>query len=93
MTKITQKDLKEYRTMENQIADLQFVFGELRADLMTRLDKGAKVERGERTAILKRESRRSISWRLVVIRLKSEGYVRKVLAATKPTFFFKLTVR
>lgn len=93
MKKITQKDLKQYRTMENEIADLQFVFGELRADLMTRLGKGAKVERGERTAILKSIERRSVSWRMVVLKLKGEGYIRRVLASTKAKFFSQLTVR
>ena len=93
MKKITQTELKEYRKMEEELDELQFVFGEVRAGLMTRIDKGAKVEKGVRTATLKSVERRSVSWRMVVLRLKGERYINRVLAGTKAKFFFKLTVR
>lgn len=93
MKKISQTELKKYRTLENEITALQVDLGDLKQDLIDRLDQGVGVEGGDHTAELKTIERRSVSWKQVVIRLKSLGYVKQVLASTKPSFFFKLTVR
>jgi hypothetical protein len=93
MKKISQTELKKYRTLENEITALQVDLGDLKQDFIDRLDQGVGVEGGDHTAELKTIERRSVSWKQVVVRLKSLGYVKQVLASTKPSFFFKLTVR
>ena len=93
MKKITQIDLRNYRILENKIGSLQLDLGELKDDLIQRIGKGAKVEIGERTAILKIIERRSVSWRQVVIRLKGNSYVARVIASTKPKAFSQLEVK
>jgi len=93
MKNITQKELADYRRLENKIKDLGELFADTKADIITRLDKGAVVSKGERTASMIKVPRRSPNWKNVVIRLKGEGYAKRVLAAFKPTFYFKLTVR
>lgn len=92
-SQISQRTLKNYRVLENKIADLGHEFADLKATIITSLDGGASVELGERTADIQSVPRTTVSWKQVVIRLKSAGYVRRILAATKPTFYFKLTVR
>ena len=93
MKKITQIDLRNYRVLENKIESLAFDLGELKTDLIKRIGKGAKVEMGERTAILRIIERRSVSWRQVVVRLKGNPYVARVIASTKPKSFPQLEVR
>jgi hypothetical protein len=90
---ISQTTLKKYRRLENAIAELTVEFKDLKDDIIMRLDDGTSVEIGERTADIQSIERRSVSWKQVVIRLKDAAYATRVLAATKPTFFFKLTVR
>lgn len=90
---ISQMTLKKYRQLENQIAELTTQYKEIKDDIIMRLDDGTSVEIGERTADIQSIERRSVSWKQVVIRLKDAAYATRVLAATKPTFFFKLTVR
>ena len=93
MKKITQKTLAHYATLINQIESMSKEAKEMKADLIDSLQKGASVQPGERIAEVKTEERRSVSWREVVIRLKSVGYVKNVLANTKPFTIFKLVVK
>lgn len=93
MKKITQESLKQYATLTNQVQALSKEAAEMKADFIDALKHGAKVQPGERVAELKTEERRSVSWREIVIRLKSVGYVNQVLAATKPLTIFKLVVK
>jgi hypothetical protein len=91
--KITQRELRKFTKLSNEIRDLVGQQKELKADLIERLGKGRKVESGERVAILQEIERRVVAWKDVVVRIKSEGYANKVLAATKPTVHQKLIVR
>lgn len=93
MKKITQKTLSHYTSLTNQIEALCSEAAQMKADLIDALQKGAKVQPGERIAKVKTEERRSVSWKQVVIRLKSAGYVKQILAATKPFTIFKLEVK
>ncbi len=90
---ITQFDLARYVTMANQIDALKAEQSALEQKLITSLDSGCKVEPGNHTAKLRITERRNVSWKKVVIRLKSEGYANKVLSATKPSTYTKLVVR
>ncbi len=90
---ITQFDLTRYVTIANQIDALKAEQSALEHQLTTALDSGAVVEPGNHTAKLRTSERRNVSWKKVVIRLKSEGYANKVLSATKPTTYTKLVVR
>ena len=62
-------------------------------DLIAQLEDGTQVQKGERVALLQEYERRIVAWKDVVIRLKSEGYANKVLAATKPVGYTKLVVK
>ncbi len=90
---ITQFDLERYVTMANQIDALKAAQSVLEQQLITSLGSGAVVEPGNHTAKLRTTEPRNVSWKKVVIRLKSEGYANKVLSATKPTTYTKLVVR
>ncbi len=90
---ITQFDLARYVTMANQIDALKAAQSVLEQQLITSLGSGAVVEPGNHTAKLRTTERRNVSWKKVVIRLKSEGYANKVLSATKPSTYTKLVVR
>ncbi len=90
---ITQFDLARYVTMANQIDALKTEQSALEQQLITSLSSGAVVEPGNHTAKLRTTERRNVSWKKVVIRLKSEGYANKVLSATKPCTYTKLVVR
>jgi len=90
---ITQFDLARYVTLANQVEALKAEQSALEQQLTTALDSGAVVEPGNHTAKLRTTERRNVSWKKVVIRLKSEGYANKVLSATKPTTYTKLVVR
>ncbi len=90
---ITQFDLARYATLANQIDALKAEQSVLEHQLITSLGSGAVVEPGNHTAKLRTTERRNVSWKKVVIRLKSEGYANKVLSATKPTTYTKLVVR
>jgi len=71
---ITQFDLARYVTMANQIDALKAEQSVLEQQLITALHSGAVVEPGNHTAKLRTTERRNVSWKKVVIRLKSEGY-------------------
>lgn len=93
MSKITQKTLAEFATLRNQIEKLKREYDDLKDQLIHDLQAGAQVAKGERYAEIKEVERRSVAWKDVVVRLKSQGYADKVLAATKPTIYPKLVVR
>ncbi len=90
---ITQFDLARFATITSQIDALKAEQSVLEQQLITALHSGAVVEPGNHTAKLRTTERRNVSWKKVVIRLKSEGYANKVLSATKPTTYTKLVVR
>ncbi len=93
MEKITQKKMARYTTLANRIEKLRGEFAELKNEIISDLDAGAKPEPGARTAKITQVERRSVAWKDVVLRELGEGYAKRVLAGTKPTFFFKLTVK
>ena len=90
---VSQFDLTRYVAMANQIESLKAEQSALEHQLIMAIGSGANVEPGAHTAQLKTTERRNVSWKKVVIRLKSEGYANKVLSATKPTTYTKLVVR
>ncbi len=90
---ISQFQLAHYATLANQIEALKAEQSALEHQLTASLDSGAVVEPGNHTAKLRTTERRNVSWKKVVIRLKSEGYANKVLSATKPTTYTRLVVR
>ncbi len=93
MKKITQKTLAHYATLVNQIETLNAEAKELKGDLIQSIHDGVKVEEGARIARVERSERRNVSWKDVVIRLKSIGYTRQVLAGTESIIIFKLVVK
>jgi len=93
MKKITQKTLTHYATLVNQIESLNAKAKELKGDLIDSINRGVKVENGARIARVDRSERRNVSWKDVVIRLKSIGYTRQVLAGTESVTCFKLVVK
>jgi len=93
MKKITQKTLAHYATLVNQIQSLSDEAKEIKGDLIDSLNKGIKVENGPRIAKVTAVEKRFVSWKNVVIRLKSVGYIEQVLASTKPSTSFKLVVK
>ena len=93
MQKITQKKLARYASLSNKIDALKAEYYQIKQELILDLDAGQTVEAGARTAILKQEERRTVSWREVVVRELGETYAKKVLGGTKPTPYFKLVVK
>lgn len=93
MKKVTQKTLAKYATIANKIDALKAEYLEIKQELISNIEAGAKVEDGPRTAKVETIERRSVSWKDVVIREKGEGYAKQVLASTKPSFSSKLVVK
>ena len=90
---VSQFDLVRFTSLSAQIDSLKSEHAELERQLITAIGSGADVEPGNHTAKLRTTERRNVSWKKVVIRLKSEGYANKVLSATKPTTYTRLVVR
>ena len=90
---ITQFNLARYTSLGAQIVALRREHALLEQKLITSLSSGAEVELGAHTAQLKTNQRRNVSWKDVVIRLKSSGYASRILSCTKPTTYTKLVVR
>ena len=90
---ITQFYLARYETLSAQLKALKEEHLELEQQLIAQLSSGIQVESGARSACLKSYDRRSVSWKAVVIRLRDEAYIKRVLAATKPTRVIKLVVK
>ncbi len=91
--RVTQRRLVKYMRLHNEVKRLQEELDRRKEDLSHDLSMGATVEMGSRTAKLNKLLRKNVSWKSVVVRLKSLGYVNKVLAATKPTPTYRLVVR
>ena len=90
---VTQFDLKRHVSLSNQIDALKREHALLEQKLITSLSSGADVEPGAHTAQLKTTQRRNVSWKDVVVRLKSSGYASRILSCTKPNTYTKLVVR
>jgi len=90
---ITQFSLARYVSLSNQVDALKAEQSELEHQLITALHSGAVVEPGNHTAKLRTTERRNVSWKKVVIRLKSEGYASRILSCTKPKTYTNLVVR
>lgn len=90
---VSQFSLARFVKLSNQLEALKAEQADLEQSLTAALGNGFKVEPGNHAAELRTTERRSVQWKAVVIRLKSEGYARKVLSATKPKQFIKLIVR
>ena len=93
MKKVTQKERARYATLANRIEKLRGEMAELKGQIIHDLDAGAKPEAGARTASITQVERRSVAWKDVVTRELGDAYAKRVLAGTKPTFFFKLVVK
>ena len=90
---VSQFTLARFVKVSNQLAALKAQHAVLEQQLTSDLADGCEVESGTHTASLKTIERTSVSWKSVVVRLKSEGYARQVLSSTKPKTYVKLIVR
>lgn len=93
MQEVTQKRMARYTTLENKIEKLKAEFYQLKNELILDIDAGAVPEAGARTAKITQVERRSVAWKDIVVRELGDSYAKRVLAGTKPTFFFKLLVK
>jgi hypothetical protein len=88
---ISQTELTLVLSLRGRLKQLQDQLTTTEDSLQERLEAGAEVESGDHTATLKENSRRSVAWKDVAIRLADrlrldgEMYCARVLAATKPT--------
>ncbi len=93
MQNVTQKKMARYATLANKIEKLKAEFYQLKNEMILDLDAGSTPEPGARTASITQVERRSVAWKDVVVRELGDSYAKRVLAGTKPTFFFKLLVK
>jgi len=97
---ISQAELTTLLALRNQAKKIEADIADSERSIKARLEAGGYVEPGERTAALKENSRRSVSWREVAERLgdklfgsgKGDVYCERVLRSTKPTTSVSLTV-
>lgn len=95
---ISQDELALFLSLRGRLKQLQQEIDAAEESLKDRLESGAEIEPGNHTAELKTNSRRSVAWKAVVIRLavrlklNGEAYCDRVLAATKPTKTVSLEV-
>jgi hypothetical protein len=95
---ISQTELGLLLSLRGRLKQLQDQIATEEESLKTRLAAGAVVEPGDHAAELKDNSRRSVAWKDVCIRLADrlkldgEMYCARVLAATKPTKTVSLEV-
>lgn len=95
---ISQRELLELIEGRNVLAQLEQRIEHIERGIRARLESGAAIEPGDHTAELKENSRRSVAWKDVAIRLATrlkmdgESYCARVLAATKPTKTVSLEV-
>ena len=90
--RISQFTLARFVKLSNQIAELKAEQADFEFALTAALGNGAQVEQGTHVANLKVTERRNVQWKSVVIRLKGEGYTRRVLSSTKPKTYVRLIV-
>ena len=95
---ISQTELGLLLSLRGRLKQLQEQIATEEESLKARLAAGAVIEPGDHTAELKENSRRSVPWKEVCVRLadrfKLDGdlYVIRVLAATRPTKTVSLEV-
>ncbi|HVB55855.1 MAG TPA: hypothetical protein VNE63_05400 [Candidatus Acidoferrales bacterium] len=95
---ISQNELVLLLSLRGRLKQLQEEIATEEESLKTRLESGAEIEPGDHTATLKENSRRSVGWKDVAIRLANrlkldgEMYCARVLAATKPTKIVSLEI-
>ena len=90
---ITQFELAALVSLRNREAQIAEQVEAAEKSIRERLENGARVEAGERTAEIKENFRRSVSWRDVAERLagklygqkRAEAYCENVLRNTKST--------
>ena len=88
---ISQDELALFLSLRGRLKQLQDEIGTAEESLKQRLEAGAEIEPGDHVAELKEHSRRNVAWKAIVVRLAirlkmdSEAYCDRVLAATKPT--------
>ena len=88
---ISQTELALVLSLRGHLKQFEEQLAAQEESLQERLKTGAEVEPGDHTATLKENSRRSVAWKDVAIRLADrlkldgEMYCARVLAATKPT--------
>lgn len=91
---ITQFEIAAILSLRSRAEKLNKEVQEAEQSIRTRLQAGAAVEAGERTAALKTSpGRRNVSWKEVATRLgdrlfgtgKGASYCERVLRSTKPT--------
>ena len=96
--KISQEELGLLLSLRGRLKQLQEQIATEEESLKTRLAAGAVVEPGDHFAELKENSRRSVPWKEVCVKLATrfkldgEMYAARVLAATKPTKTVSLEV-
>jgi hypothetical protein len=95
---ITQLELDRLISLRNRMAHLEEQIARDEAHLKSRLESGAAVEPGVHVASLKENSRRTVAWKDVVVRLAERleldgmAYCANVLAHTKPTITRSLEI-
>jgi hypothetical protein len=95
---ISQTELALVLSLRGRLKQLQDQLAVEEQSLQARLNAGAAIEPGDHTATLKENSRRSVGWKDVAIRLADrlkldgEMYCARVLAATKPTKTVSLVI-
>jgi len=95
---ISQGELAELIEARNVAAQLHTQIEQMESGIQARLEAGALVQPGIRVASLKKNSRRTVAWKDVAIRLaerlnlNGDAYCARVLAATKPTASVSLVV-
>jgi hypothetical protein len=95
---ISQIELQLLLSLRGRLKQLQEEIAAEEESLKTRLESGAEVEAGDHFAELKENSRRNVSWKVVVCRLAErlgydpDAYTSSVLTHTKPTRSISLIV-
>ena len=88
---ISQTELSLLLSLHGRLEQVEQQIATAEASIQARLAAGAEIQPGDHTATLKENSRRSVAWKDVAIRLADrlkldgEMYCARVLAATKPT--------
>lgn len=97
---VTQFELAALLSLRNRARQLAEQVEAAENSVRERLEAGARIEAGDHVAELKENSRRSVSWRDVTLRLaaklygpkRAEAYCENVLQNTKPTCSVSLIV-